>query len=166
MLVQARTGMVSWAVVVLFFGSWQVVKAQSNNASQMQVDELRLVSEQLRSENAKLKAQLNACQAEVAQFQEGTKAARDEMPGTLSAAKVLAINNPLQVVVLNVGAEQGVRVGMPFQVWRADRMLAEVRVVEVRPRICGALVEQVEKGATLVAGDTASVAKTEKAVEK
>ena len=84
--------------------------------------------------------------------------------GTLDAARVLEFNPKLRVVVLDVGAQQGARVGMPFIVLRGDRVIAQVRVVEVRQRICGALVEQVEKGVTVTAGDAARVTKSRQTI--
>ena len=75
----------------------------------------------------------------------------------LDAARVLDVNPALRVVVLNVGLEQGARVGMPFVVLRQDRVVAELRVVETRRNICGALVESVEKEVTLQVEDEARV---------
>jgi hypothetical protein len=45
-------------------------------------------------------------------------------------------------------------------VWRGDRIVAELRVVEVRQRICGALIEKLEQKVTLQAGDKARVTKS------
>ncbi|NQU11075.1 hypothetical protein HQ590_09815 [bacterium] len=80
-----------------------------------------------------------------------------EAPGRLTAARILEVNPQLRVVVLNIGALQGARVGMPFVVRRGAQVVGEVRVVEVRPRICGALIERTEPGLTLQTGDTAAV---------
>ena len=80
--------------------------------------------------------------------------------GTLETAAVLDVNPDLRLAVLNVGLLQGVRVGMPFVVWRGDRIVAELRVVEVRQRICGALIEKLEQKVILQAGDKARVTKS------
>ncbi|HUJ08759.1 MAG TPA: hypothetical protein VL171_01915 [Verrucomicrobiae bacterium] len=85
------------------------------------------------------------------------KAAKGQAVGTLEFATVLDVNPSLRLVVLNVGMLEGVRVGMPLVVLRGDRVVAELKVVEVRPRICGALIERVEKKVILKAGDTARV---------
>jgi hypothetical protein len=79
---------------------------------------------------------------------------------TLETARVLDVNPKLQLVVLNVGLLHGARVGMPFLVLRGDRIIAEARVVEVRKRICGALIERVDKGVTVKTGDAAQVTKS------
>jgi hypothetical protein len=80
--------------------------------------------------------------------------------GTLLAAQVVDVNQRLQMVVLNAGRQQGVRVGMPFVVLRGDRVVARVKVLEVRPRMCGALVEQVDNGIKLQVGDHVQVTKS------
>jgi hypothetical protein len=79
--------------------------------------------------------------------------------GRLESAVVIEVNPSLRLVVLNVGLVQGARVGMPLVVLRGDRVVAELKIVEVRPQICGALVERVEKKVTVKAGDKAMVTK-------
>jgi len=69
--------------------------------------------------------------------------------------QVLEVNAELRMVVLNAGAEQGVRVGMSADVERNGKMIGRICVVEVRERICGALIENVESKVTLAAGDVA-----------
>ena len=84
-------------------------------------------------------------------------AARRQAGGTLESVTVLDVNPDLRLVVLNVGLLEGARVGMPLVVLRGDRVVAELRIVEVRQRISGALIERVEKKVTLNAGDKARV---------
>jgi hypothetical protein len=80
--------------------------------------------------------------------------------GTLEAATVLDVNPNLRVVVLNIGLLQGARVGMPLAVLRGDRVVAELRIVEVRQRICGALIERMERKVILKTRDVARVTKS------
>ena len=87
-------------------------------------------------------------------------AGNKQAEGALESATVLDVNANLRVVVLNVGLLQGARVGMPLVVLHGDRVVAELKVVEVRQRICGALIEHVEKKVTLKAGDKARVTKS------
>ncbi len=60
---------------------------------------------------------------------------------TLSDALVISIKEELSLIVTNVGGSHGVKVGMPFQVIRADREVGTVRVVDVREKIAGAVVQ-------------------------
>jgi hypothetical protein len=49
---------------------------------------------------------------------------------------------------------------MPMVVLHGDRVVAELRIIEVRQRICGALIERMEKRVTLKMGDIARVTKS------
>ena len=89
----------------------------------------------------------------------GTEIAQG-VAGTLDSAQILDVNRDLQLVVLNVGLVQGARVGMPFVVRRGDRIVAELKIAEVRQKVSGALIERVEKNVTLSAGDVARVTKS------
>jgi hypothetical protein len=44
-------------------------------------------------------------------------------------------------VVANLGHRHGVKVGMPFQVIRDERIIGTVRVVDVREKISGAVIQ-------------------------
>lgn len=61
--------------------------------------------------------------------------------GTLHDARIVSVKKDFGVVVLNVGREHGVRIGMPFEVRRVDRPIGSVLVVDVRDNICAALVQ-------------------------
>ena len=63
---------------------------------------------------------------------------------TLSDGMVVDTKEDLSLVVANIGAKHGVKVGMPFQVWRDNRRVGNVRVVDVRDRICGAVIQNLE----------------------
>lgn len=63
---------------------------------------------------------------------------------TLTDAMVISVKEDLSLVVANVGSSQGVRMGMPFQVWRKDSRIGLVRVVDVRDRICGAVIQNLD----------------------
>jgi hypothetical protein len=54
---------------------------------------------------------------------------------------VISIKEELGLIVANIGSRQGVAVGMPFQVIRDDRLIGTVRMIDVRERIAGAVVQ-------------------------
>ena len=85
---------------------------------------------------------------------DGRETASQPPSSTLESARVLEVNPKLQLAVLDVGMVQGARIGMPFLVLRGDRVIGQLRVVEVRRRICGALIENVERGFSIAAGDS------------
>ena len=63
---------------------------------------------------------------------------------TLSDGMVVDVKEDLALIVANIGEKQGVRIGMPFQVWREDKRIGEVRVVDVRESISGAVIQSLE----------------------
>ena len=81
--------------------------------------------------------------------------------GTIEAAQIVDVNPKLHVVVLNVGLLRGAQIGMPFVVFRGDRVVAWLKVVDVRQSVCAALIERVERDVTLTTTDTARVTKSE-----
>ena len=58
----------------------------------------------------------------------------------LLGGSVVAIKDDLALLVLNIGRLHGVRPGMPVKIVRDDRILARALVVDVRERVCGALL--------------------------
>jgi hypothetical protein len=66
-----------------------------------------------------------------------------EQPGLMEAS-VISVKDEWSLVVGNVGEKQGVTIGMPLRVMRDDRRIATLRVVDVRQRICGAVIEKMD----------------------
>jgi len=63
------------------------------------------------------------------------------IPASLSDGAVISVKDDLALVVINLGAKQGVKVGMPFQVTRGQKIIGSVRVVDVREKIAGAFLQ-------------------------
>jgi chromosome segregation ATPase len=61
--------------------------------------------------------------------------------GTLSEGTVINISDELALVIANLGSRQGVTAGMPFQVLRDNHIIGTVRVVDVREKVAGAIIE-------------------------
>ncbi len=60
---------------------------------------------------------------------------------SLTDAMVVEVKDDLSLVIANIGNKQGVQLGMYFKVLRAQKELGTVRVVDVRDRICGAVIQ-------------------------
>jgi len=60
---------------------------------------------------------------------------------SLMDASVLSVKEEWSFVVANIGEKQGVKIGMPLRVMRGEQKIAMLRVVDVRQRICGAVIE-------------------------
>jgi hypothetical protein len=59
----------------------------------------------------------------------------------LMDSSVLSVKDEWSFVVANIGEQQGVKIGMPLRVMHGEQKIATVRVVDVRQRICGAVIE-------------------------
>ena len=64
-------------------------------------------------------------------------------PGLMDGA-VISVKEEWSFVVGNLGEKQGVKIGMPMRVMRDDRKIATLRVVDVRQKICGAVVQEMD----------------------
>ena len=60
----------------------------------------------------------------------------------LSNGQVISVKEEYSLIVANLGSQQGVKIGMPFQVVRGNHLVARARVVDVREHISGAVVEE------------------------
>jgi septal ring factor EnvC (AmiA/AmiB activator) len=60
---------------------------------------------------------------------------------TVTDGMVISTKDDLALVVMNIGSKHGVKVGMPFEVYRSDKKVGNVRVVDVREEIAGAVVQ-------------------------
>ena len=63
---------------------------------------------------------------------------------SLMEGNVISVKEEWSFVVGNLGEKQGVKIGMPMRVMRDDRKIATLRVVDVRHKICGAVVQEMD----------------------
>ena len=68
----------------------------------------------------------------------------DAETSDLMDAKVISVKPEWSLVVGNMGAQQGVKIGMPLRVVRGGRSIATLRVVDVRDKISGAVVQEMD----------------------
>jgi hypothetical protein len=64
-------------------------------------------------------------------------------PGLMDGS-VISVKQEWSFVVGNLGEKHGVKIGMPMRVMRDDRKIATLRVVDVRQKICGAVVQEMD----------------------
>jgi hypothetical protein len=77
---------------------------------------------------------------------------------SLMDGSVISVKEEWSFVVGNVGEKQGVKIGMPMRVMRHDRKVATLRVVDVRQKICGAVVQEMDsKNEKIKVGDRLQV---------
>ena len=65
---------------------------------------------------------------------------------TLMDGNVISVKQEWSLVVGNIGQKQGVKMGMPMRVMRGEKQIATLRVVDVRQRICGAVIQEMDSG--------------------
>jgi hypothetical protein len=65
---------------------------------------------------------------------------------SLMDGSVISVKDEWSFVVANIGEKQGVKIGMPLRVMRGDKKIATLRVVDVRQRICGAVIQEMDSG--------------------
>ncbi|MCX7825560.1 MAG: hypothetical protein N2689_08365 [Verrucomicrobiae bacterium] len=84
-----------------------------------------------------------------------TVAAPQAQPGppTLENGRIVSLNWELRLAVINLGEEHGVRLGMPFRVIRGDRVIGYLRVVELRRKISGAVIETMDRDIAIQVND-------------
>jgi hypothetical protein len=63
---------------------------------------------------------------------------------TLMDGSVISVKEEWSFIVGNLGEKQGVKIGMPMRVMRDDRRIATLRVIDVRQKICGAVVQEMD----------------------
>ena len=63
---------------------------------------------------------------------------------SLMDGSVISVKDEWSFVVGNLGEKQGVKIGMPMRVIRGDRKIATIRVVDVRQKICGAVIQEMD----------------------
>ena len=79
--------------------------------------------------------------------------AASAVPSTLTDGMIISVKEDLALVVANLGSSQGVKVGMPFQVLRGEEQIGTVRVVDVREKIAGALIQNLSDKEKIKVGD-------------
>jgi hypothetical protein len=83
----------------------------------------------------------------------GLRPTPPEAEPSLMDGSVISVKDEWSFVVANIGEKQGVKIGMPLRVLRGDRKIATLRVVDVRQRICGAVIQEMDSKEKIKVGD-------------
>jgi hypothetical protein len=82
---------------------------------------------------------------------------RPESESSLMDGSVISVKDEWSFLVANIGQKQGVKIGMPLRVLRQNRKIATVRVIDVRQRICGAVIQEMDSKEKIKVGDRLEV---------
>lgn len=74
---------------------------------------------------------------------DNSRAGEEVAPGLMDG-KVLSVKEEWSLVVGDLGTRQGLKIGMPLRVVRGGKTIATLRVVDVRDRISGAVIQELE----------------------
>jgi hypothetical protein len=81
-----------------------------------------------------------------------------ETIANLQDARVVDFKEDLSLLIANVGSANGVKVGMPFRILREGQLIGKAKVIDVRERISGAVIQNLSSEKTRVEqGDTIKV---------
>ncbi len=72
-----------------------------------------------------------------------TTAPQSAQPNLMDGS-VISVKDEWSFVVGNLGEKQGVKIGMPLRVMRGERKIGTLRVVDVRQKICGAVIQEMD----------------------
>ena len=75
----------------------------------------------------------------------------------LMDGSVISVKDEWSFVVGDIGERQGVKIGMPLRVMRGDKKVATLRVVDVRQKICGAVIQEMDSKENVKVGDRLQV---------
>jgi hypothetical protein len=70
---------------------------------------------------------------------------------------VISVKDEWSFVVGDIGETQGVKIGMPLRVMRGEKKVATLRVVDVRQKICGAVIQEMDSKEKVRVGDRLQV---------
>ena len=105
---------------------WRYLKTAQSGDAQARLD----VETQLRGANALATRSTNALP-------------NSALPGLMDGS-VISVKDEWSFVVGNLGETQGVKIGMPLRAMRGDQKIAMLRVVDVRQKICGAVIQEMD----------------------
>jgi hypothetical protein len=74
-----------------------------------------------------------------------TTTLQSAQPSIMDGSEI-SVKDEWSLVVGNLGEKQGLKIGMPLRVMRGDKKIATLRVVDVRQRICGAVIQEMDSG--------------------
>jgi len=118
------------------------------------VDSLVQEVEALQRQLAETMASLDGARLEAGR---GARAAvappADVMVDDLTRVRVLDVNRDMGVVVVSGGKRAGMKTGMRFHVLRGERLIGQVRLIDVRDTVAGGIMEQMEKDGLPETGD-------------
>jgi chromosome segregation ATPase len=135
-------------------------REQSEQRNQMLADRLATLSESVLSYlqttvnadaqvQARVEAELAAANQAIGQINRPAQ----NSARLLTEGRVVSIDPEIGLLVLNVGRDSGVRIGMPISVKRDNQPIGTALIVQVRESITGALLQSIAGNGEVKVGD-------------
>lgn len=131
--------------------------AELDQVLQERVDQIIQVKDDIKTVRAQAK-EATAKDSKVVSLQPIIVKASDEAPAKKAptAGQVLAINEENNFVIIDLGEEDGVKVGQTFSIYRNTQKIATVEVIQSRKEISAADIKNISSGAKIKVGDMVS----------
>ncbi len=131
--------------------------AELDQVLQERVDQIIQVKDDIKTVRAQAK-EASTRDSKVVSLQPIVVKASDEAPARKAptAGQVLAINDENNFVIIDLGEEDGVKVGQSFSIYRNAQKIATVEVIQTRKEISAADIKNISSGAKIKVGDMVS----------
>lgn len=133
--------------------------AELDQILQERVDQIIQVRDDLKAVRAETK-EISTKDSRVVQLQPiVVKASEEESApkkAKATAGQVLAINEENNFVIIDMGEDEGVRVGQTFTVYRNTQKIATLEVIQARKEISAADIKNISPGTKIKIGDMVS----------
>jgi cell shape-determining protein MreC len=125
---------------------------------QDRVDQIVQVKDDLKAARAETKG-VSTKDSRVVQLQPIVVKATEEETSkrkTPSAGQVLAINEENNFVIIDMGEQDGIKVGQTLTIYRNNQKIAAVEVIQTRKEISAADIKNISAGSKIKIGDMVS----------
>lgn len=132
--------------------------AELDQILQDRVDQIIKVKDDIKAARVEAK-EATTKDSRVVQLQPIVVKASEEEPGKKAksaAGQVLAINEENNFVIVDMGEDQGIKVGQTFSVFRNTQKIATLEVIQTRKDISAADIKNVSPGSKIKIGDMVS----------
>lgn len=75
------------------------------------------------------------------------------------SGKILLVNQADNFVVINLGKRHGIKENMIFEVYRRDRKIGKIKIIELRDKLCAGEIKKVLYGEIITANDSVKLVK-------
>lgn len=126
---------------------------------QERVDQIIQVKDDLKAARTEAK-EASVKDSRVVQLQPIVVKAQENVPpgqtGKPGAGQILAINEENNFAIVDIGEDDGVRVGQTFNVFRNNEKIGSLEVIQIRKEISAADIKSISPGSKLKIGDMVS----------